>query len=208
MNGIMKRLFTLLLASILWIGTASAEHTVVTALAAEVNPENLVSVAADAKVLAYADGKFTITILVPERFDPEDIKALKPGDAIYTKGREIEIRSITERDGYIVLNPDTNDEVWLFESVDMNYWVMDVNDNTWLELATVTVPASGHLLFLDGINPATGEALLHPTVHNRENLLTIMNTADDPGLDIRNVEVVFDENGELALIRRSYVPWQ
>lgn len=204
----MKRLFALLFVLVLLAGTASAERTVVTALAAEVNPDHLVSVAADAKVLSYADGKFTIAILVPERYDPEEINALKPGDAIYTEGREVEIRAITEQDGYIVLNPDTEDEVRLFESVDMNYWIMDVNDNTWLELATVTVPASGHLLFLDGINPETGEALLHPAVHNRENLLTLMNAADDPGFAIRNVEVVFDEQGELALIRRFYVPWQ
>ena len=204
----MKRLFALLLALILPAGTVSAERTVVTALAAEVNPDNPVSVAADAKVLSYADGQFTVTVLVPERYDPEEINALKAGDAIFTGGREIEIRSITERDGYIVLNPDADDEVCLFESVDLNYWIMDVDDNTWLELATVTVPASAHLLFLDGINPATGESLLHPTVYNKENLLAIMNSADDPGFDIRNVEVVFDGNGELALIRRFYVPWQ
>ena len=37
--------------------TASADRTVVTALAAEVNPDNLVSVAADAKVLSCADGQ-------------------------------------------------------------------------------------------------------------------------------------------------------
>lgn len=207
-RGIMKRLLGLLFALTLFIGTAAAERTVVTALAAEVNPDNLVSVAADAKVLSCADGQFTITILVPERYDPEEINALKVGDAIWTEGREVEIRSITERDGYIVLNADTDDDVWLFESVDLNYWIMDVNDNTWLEFATVTVPASGHLLFLDGINPSTGESLLHPTVYNEEDFMTLMNSADDPGFDIRNVEVVFDENGELALIRRFYVPWQ
>lgn len=204
----MKRLLVLLSALTLMIGTAAAERTVVTALAAEVNPDKLVSVAADAKVLSCADGKFMITILVPERYDPEEINALKIGDAIYTEGREVEVRSISERDGYLVLNADAEDEVYLFESVDLNYWIMDVNDNTWLELATVTVPASGHLLFLDCIDPSTGEGLLHPTVHNTEDLLTRMNSADDPGFDIRNVEVVFDEKGELALVRRFYVPWQ
>ena len=204
----MKRLLVLLSALTLMIGTAAAERTVVTALAADVNPDKLVSVAADAKVLSCADGKFMITILVPERYDPEEINALKIGDAIYTEGREVEVRSISERDGYLVLNADAEDEVYLFESVDLNYWIMDVNDNTWLELATVTVPASGHLLFLDCIDPSTGEGLLHPTVHNTEDLLTRMNSADDPGFDIRNVEVVFDEKGELALVRRFYVPWQ
>ncbi len=204
----MKRLLVLLSALTLMIGTAAAERSVVTALAAEVNPDKLVSVAADAKVLSCADGKFMITILVPERYDPEEINALKIGDAIYTEGREVEVRSISERDGYLVLNADAEDEVYLFESVDLNYWIMDVNDNTWLELATVTVPASGHFLFLDCIDPSTGEGLLHPTVHNTEDLLTRMNSADDPGFDIRNVEVVFDEKGELALVRRFYVPWQ
>jgi hypothetical protein len=188
--------------------TASADRTVVTALAAEVNPDNLVSVAADAKVLSCADGQFIITLLVPERYNPEEISALKVGDAIYTEGREVEIRSITERDGDLVLNADAEDEIRLFESVDQSYRIMDTHDNTWLELATVTVPASAKLLFLDGINPSTGEPLLHPTVHNKEDFLAIMNSKDDPGFDIRNVEVVFDENGELALIRRSYVPWQ
>ena len=109
-RGIMKRLLGLLFALTLFIGTAAAERTVVTALAAEVNPDNLVSVAADAKVLSCADGQFTITILVPERYDPEEINALKVGDAIWTEGREVEIRSITERDGYIVLNADTDDD--------------------------------------------------------------------------------------------------
>lgn len=85
---------------------------------------------------------------------------------------------------------------------------MDINDNTWLELATVTVPASDHFLFLDCINPSTGEGLLHPTVYNLEGFLTLMNSADDPGFDIQNVEIVVDEDGELALIKRFYVPWQ
>lgn len=203
----MKQLIAIVLAVLLMVSVATAERTVVTALAAEVNPEHLVSIAADAKVLSYVEGQLTITILVPERYDPEEINALKVGDAIYTEGREIEVRSIDEQDGYIVLNADTDDDVWLFESVDLNYWVMDVNDNTWVELATVTVPISEHLLFLDGINPSTGESLLHPTVYNKEGFLTIMNSTDDPGFDIRNVEVVFDENGELALIKRFYVPW-
>jgi hypothetical protein len=192
----------------LLVGSASAEHTVATGLAVEIDPENLVSVAFDAKIEGYANGAFTITILVPERYDPEDISALQVGDGIYTQGREIEIRSISDVDGYLVFNEGAEDEVYLFESVDMNYWIMDVNDNTWLELATVTVPASEKLVFLDGIDPATGEGLLHPTVYNLEGFQRLLDAADDPGFDIHNVEVVMDEEGKLAVIRRLYVPWQ
>ena len=71
----MKRLIPALLALLVLIGSASAERTVVTALASEINPDNLVSVAFDAKINACDDGVFNITILVPERYDPEEIKA-------------------------------------------------------------------------------------------------------------------------------------
>ena len=46
----MKRLIPALLALLVLIGSASAERTVVTALASEINPDNLVSVAFDAKI--------------------------------------------------------------------------------------------------------------------------------------------------------------
>ena len=184
----MKRLIPALLALLVLIGSASAERTVVTALASEINPDNLVSVAFDAKINACDDGVFNITILVPERYDPEEIKALKVGDGIFTEGREIEIRSITDRDGYIVLNADTEDEVYLYESIDMNYWIADDNDNTWVEFPSITVRASDHFIFLDGINPSTGESLLHPTVYNMAGFLERMNSTDDSGFDIRNVE--------------------
>ena len=188
----MKRLIPALLALVMLMGSASAERPVVTALASEINPDNLVSVAFDAKINACADGVFNITILVPERYDPDEIKALKVGDGIFTEGREIEIRSITDRDGYIVLNADTEDEVYLYESIDMNYWIADDNDNTWVEFPSITVRASDH----------------HPTVYNMAGFLERMNSTDDSGFDIRNVEVVIDEDGKLAVIKRFYVPWQ
>ena len=111
-------------------------------------------------------------------------------------------------DGYLVFNEGAEDEVYLFESVDLNYWIMDVNDNTWLELATVSVPASEKFIFLDGIDPATGEGLLHPTVHNLEGFRGLLGAEDDPGFDIYNVEAVTDGEGKMAVIRRLYVPWQ
>ena len=213
----MKKMIALILTALLLTGMtgitgiAAAEgHTVVTALAAEVNTEHPVSIAVDAKITGYDpdSGLISVTIIVPERYAPEDIRALGAGDAIYTQGREVVIRTISEIDGYTVLNEGADDEVYLFESVDLNYWIMDVNDNTWTEFPGITVPVAGHFLFLDEIDPATGEGLLNPTVHNKAEFLEIMNNPEDPGFDIRNVKAVFDENGELALIRRIYVPWQ
>ena len=214
----MKKLITLMIAALMLISTGGAEtvspdlqnggHNVATALAAEVNPDALALVAFDAKITVCDGNMATITILVPERYDPEEIKGLGVGDGIYTEGREVEIRDITEADGYIVFNKDTEDEVFLFEAGDFSYWIADDNDNRWLELATVTVPVAEKCIFLDGINPKTGETLIHPTVYNLEGFLELMKSADDPGFDIRNVEAVIDEDGRLAVIRRFYVPWQ
>ena len=109
----MKKWIALVLCFLLLAGSASAEHTVATGLAIELDPENLVSVAFDAKIEGYADGAFTVTILVPERYDPEEISALQVGDGIYTQGREVEIRSISDVDGYLVFNEGAEDEVYL-----------------------------------------------------------------------------------------------
>ena len=206
----LKKVVAVLLGLLMIATGTLAERTVVTSMASEVNPNHLISVAVDAKISGYDPIHHTVgvTILIPERYRPDEILSLKVGDGIYTQGREITIRSISEDEGYLVLNAGQEDEVYLFESVDLNYWIMDVNDNTWVELATVNVPMSDRLLFLDEINPVTGEGLLYSTVHNQAEFLAQMKVADDPGFDRRNVKAVFDETGELALIRRIYVPWQ
>ena len=207
-----RKAFILMMGILMMVSAALADdaagHTVATSIAAEVNPENLVSVSVDAKIASCDENTCTMTLLVPERYRPDEILSLKAGDSIYTQGREVAIRTVSEMDGYLVLNAGAEDEVYLFESVDLNYWIMDVNDNTWTELAVVTVPVSDRLLFLDEIDPATGVTLLTPSVHVRAGFLERMKAEDDPGFDKHNVMVAFDDRGDLALIRRFYVPWQ
>ena len=213
----MKKILCMVLCLCLSVpALAAAERTVVTALASEVNPEALSAVAVDARILEYdADGNtLTVELIVPERYDPEEIGALRVGDAIYTQGQEVEIRTITENSGYLVLNEGdyefSEGSVWLYEGIDMTYWIADWHDNTWTLLATVQAPVSDHLLFLDGIDPSSGESLLKPTVHNRQEFLEMLEAEKEegPGFATNNVTVVFDDTGALALVRRFYVPWQ
>ena len=200
--------FVLLACSAAFAEEADAGRTVVTAMAAWFNPEEPVSVAMDAKILS-CDGKnCTLVPLVPERYPQDDVRALKAGDAIFTQGREVVVRTVTEEDGFLVLNKGEEDEVSLFECDDLNFGITDLNDNTWTEFPEVTVPVSDHLLFLDEIDPESGSTPVVPTVHNRDGFLSLMKSESDPGFDIRNVLVAFDEHGELALVRRFYVPWQ
>ena len=213
----MKKILCAMLCLCLFIpALAAAERTVVTALAAEVNPEALVSVSADARITEYnaEDNTLTVELIVPERYHPEDILNLKVGDAIYTQGQEVEIRTIGENSGYIVLNEGDSEfsegSVWLFEGIDMNYWIADGQDSSWALLATVRVPVTDRLLFLDEIDPSSGETLLYPSVHNAGGFLERLEAEKEegPGFAANNVLIAFDDTGALALIRRYYVPWQ
>lgn len=208
----MKKLIIILFCLLILTVSAQAERTVATAIATEVNPEALLSIAVDAKIMDYdpADNTLSVELLIPERFDPKDIVNLKTGDGIYTQGREVDIHSVSENNGYIVLNENEEDEIWLYESIDMCYWIANDDDHTWNVISGLQVPISEHLLFLDEIDPLTGEVLSYPAVHNKADFLTMLETekTDGSGFDIRNVRIVFDENGEVALITRFYVPWQ
>ena len=213
----MKKILTVFLCLCLLLPAAAAcaERKVITALASEVNPEALVSVSVNARIRQYNPDSNTLDmeIIVPERYDPAEVRSLQIGDAIYTQGREVEIRTIeNDESGYYVLNQDAEDAVDLYEGVDLAYWVSDVNDNTWTVLAEIRVPVPERLLFLDGIDPATGESPLQPAVHNAREFVSMLVSEEEgqtgPGFAINNVTAVFDETGALALVRRFYVPWQ
>lgn len=212
----MKKLLCIMLCICLMIPVmASAERKVVTALASEVNPA-LVSVAVDARITAYnrEDNTLTVEVIVPERYSAAEIENLQIGDAIYTQGQEVVINSISNEDGYIALNQGdseyTDGSILLYQGLDMNYEIMQYDDHTWVTLTTLNVPVYDQLLYLDEIDPASGESLNYPTVHSAADLIAEIEggEAAGPGFAVNNTSVVFDRNGALALVRRYYVPWQ
>ena len=190
---------------------------VITAVASEINPEHVASVAVDARITGYNAGENTLTVelLVPEKYDPEEVESLSIGDAIFTQGKEIVIETICDFYGYLVINDGeyefSEGSVWLYENSDGYYWISDWDDNTWMTVASLTLPVRDTLIFLDWIVPSSGELLNMPTVHNAAEFLAMLAGGGeeyDPGFDINNVYVVFDDAGQLALIQRYYVPWQ
>ncbi len=99
----------------------------------------------------------------------------------------------------------------MYENPDFNYQIADWHDNTWNILATREVPVCDRLLFLDYINPSSGETLSLPAVHPADEFLSMLQTETDeggPGFATNNVYVVFGPDGQLAVISRYYVPWQ
>ena len=210
----MKKLLCMILCLCLLIpAMALAERKVVTALATNINPDDLSNTLVDARIKSYnkEDDTMTLEIIVPELYDMEDIKNLQIGDAIYTQGHEVTVDAINEYDCFITVIQNNPDEVIQIDTdVVTACPIQDGDDFSWVTLATVTVPVSSCLVFLDGIDPSTGEDLPLPTVHSAEEFIAILEGKNnsDPGFDLNNVEIVFDSSAQPYIIWRRYVLWQ
>ena len=209
----MKKLLSMILCLCLLIpAMVSAERKVVTALATKINPDDLSSTLVDARIKSFnkEDNTMTLEIIIPEFYDAEEIRSLQIGDAIYTQGHEVTVNAINEYDCFITIVQDDDEVITIATDGDTVYPIQDGDDFSWITLTTVTVPIPPHLIFLDGIDPATGEDLSLPTVHSAEEFIAILEGKDksDPGFDLNNVEIVFDSNAQPVIVRRNYVVWQ
>ena len=209
----MRKLLCMVLCLCLLIpAMALAERKVVTALATNINPDDLSNTLVDARIKSYNKEENTITleIIVPEFYDADEIKSLQIGDAIYTQGHEVTVNAINEYDCFIAVVQDDDEVITIATDGETVYPIQDGDDFSWITLTTVTVPVPPHLIFLDGIDPATGEDLPLPTVHSAEEFIAILEgkNKSDPGFDLNNTEIVFDSDVQPVIIRRNYVVWQ
>ena len=210
----MKTILCLILCLCLVIPImVSAERKVVTAVASEINPDNLKSVLVDARIRAYneEDSTITVDIISPETFDPEEIKNLKEGDAIYTQGHEMTVKSINNYDTFLTIVQDPEEALILFTDMEP-YGAYDSDFPLWITLATVTVPVYDSVIYLDDVDPATGDYLPLPAIHTAEEFLAGL-AADDaaaPAFAANYYTMVFNSVGSLVEIRRQYVNtnWQ
>ena len=208
----MRKLLCMVLCLCLLIpAMALAERKVVTALATKINPDDLSNTLVDARIKSYNKEENTITleIIVPEFYDADEIKSLQIGDAIYTQGHEVTVNAINEYDCFIAVVQDDDEVITIATDGETVYPIQDGDDFSWITLTTVTVPVPPHLIFLDGIDPATGEDLSLPTVHSAEEFIAMLEGKDksDPGFDLNNTEIVFDSDVQPIIIRRN-VLWQ
>ncbi len=209
----MKR-FLLTILPIMFLAAAAYADTI-TGLAIDIDPNHLESCAVYVRITTYHEETDTVSIeiIVPEKFDANDIDRLSVGDSIFTNGEEIMIESITEgyhAGGLIILNEDT-DPVWLTEDDQQLYRTIRNNDDyVWLSVATLEIPLPDNVLFLDGINPEDGGILDLPIVKNKDDLINVFSEDEEyfySSLALNNVYAVFNEAGELSVIERYYVPW-
>ena len=190
----------------------------ITAIASPIDPEHVASISAYARITGYVPetNEVTVELIVPETYAREEVLDLAVGDTIYTQGQEIVIRTIEDNYGYLVINAGeyefSEDSVWFSEQEDGNFAIEDWDDYRWIVGAELKVPVRDTLLFLDSIDPSSGEILNMPTVHNAAEFLRMLKTESEegggPGFATDNVYAVFNDAGDLALVQRYYVPWQ
>lgn len=202
-------LVMLLALSLLLCSAASADTLM--PRTTEVCPDRLAKTASYARILGYneADNTLTVELIAPEVFDYADVYALKEGDSIYTNGRKVTIESLAWDDWKEILWINDGD-VCLIKDLDGDYRTENSNDHVWHVTARLECLVKEHLLLMDYVDETSGGMLELPRIFTAEETIAkaqAEQAADYNQLAINNVYVVFDGEGNLAVIHRFYVPW-
>ena len=208
----MKKRIALLLTAMLLLTAAAASADVIKPMPSAVDPWSVAGQAVYVRVLDFDWRAETVTVALcdVETFDREAIQAMTVGDVIVSEGREIEVRTIWEDAPVIIVNED-DEALALWENDDGNYEsAYGYTDmRVWTVVGERTFELSDDLVFLDGINPSTGEMLTLPTANTLRELRRIMEGEEyDPGFSAQNAYMVFDDEQEAVVLARFYVPWQ
>ena len=208
----MKKRIILLLAVTAMLIAAAVSADVIYPLPSAIDAQSVANQAIYVRLLDIDWRAETVTVALCDEatFDREAIQAMTVGDTIVIDGMEIEVRSIWEDMSYIIVNKD-GEALALWENDDGIYEsAYAYNDmSVWTAVGERTFELSDDLIFLDGINPSTGEPLDLPTAHTLRELRQMMEGEEyDPGFSAQNAYMVFDDEQEPVLLVRFYVPWQ
>lgn len=207
----MKKRITLLLSALL-LTAAAASADVIKPMPSAVDPWSVAGQAVYVRLqdIDWRAETVTVALCDVETFDRDAIQAMTVGDVIVSEGREIEVRTIWEDAPVIIVNED-DEALALWENDDGNYEsAYGYTDmRVWTVVGERTFELSDDLVFLDGINPSTGEMLTLPTANTLRELRRIMEGEEyDPGFSAQNAYMVFDDEQEAVVLARFYVPWQ
>ena len=136
--------------------------------------------------------------------DPALLETLKVGDILDIGSESVTVEKLEKfDDGDIAVNDDIVLGVYDGEVH------ASMNEKDYTEVfATLTLQVPETLLFLDGIDPATGDILDTPTEHSAKEFIAMLSSGEYPDFSSDNVRITLDENGELAVVERFYTPWQ
>ena len=136
--------------------------------------------------------------------DREDVDALQVGDELIIGDETINVETL-EKDEFGIL---VNDETELRYGGGTDVLAYFYEHMYMKPLAVVTLKIPDSLVFTDMIDPATGEVLDESTVHTAAEFAEMLAAGGSPDFASDNVNVTFDENGQMTLVERFYTPWQ
>ena len=135
--------------------------------------------------------------------DREDVDALKVGDELTIGNDTVTVNTIEKDDFGYTINDEIN--LWYMGGTDVG---ASLYDHTYYEtIAELTLTIPDTLVFLDGIDPASGEILDEKTEHTAAEFTAMLQEGGSPDFASDNVYVTF-VNGEMTVVERFYTPWQ
>lgn len=205
----MKKLI-LLLAALMTLTASCACAKTISPLPARIDPDAVANQAVSVRLLEIDWRAQTVTVALcePEAFACEDILSLQAGDVLRSRDGDIRVVSIESDQPTIRINPD-EDALTLTENANGDFESMLYERKVYRAVAERTFALADDLVFLDGIDPSSGEALDMPTAHTPEELSAILaGTSYGPGFMADNTYMVFNDDQEALVLGRFYVPWQ
>ena len=203
----MKKTLCLVLCLCLLVPALACAGKVITAMASDYNSNGLRSADVHVRVWSYNASSNTLSmdIYVPERFRRDEVESLRPGDAIYTQGREVRIKSVTLEMDCVSLN---GGDILLWKDANgSSYTIFD--DSSFGEavsyLGRFNVPVTQYLSFVDNTEPDTGIHLMQPLYYNASQFISMLQSNSYPGFTSDNVTATFDEAGKLIKLTRYAV---
>ena len=136
--------------------------------------------------------------------DREDVDKLQVGDTLTIGEDSITVETL-ERDEYGVL---INDETELRYGGGTDVFAYSYEKMYRQPFTSLTLQIPDDLVFLDGIDPSSGEMLDTPTEHTAAEFREMLAAGGTPDFASDNVYVTFDEDGQMTLVERFYTPWQ
>ena len=136
--------------------------------------------------------------------DREEVDNLQAGDTLAIGDETITVDTLEkDEDGVLV-----NNETYLSYAGGTDVYAFFYEHAYMETIATLTLAVPDNLVFLDYIDPATGEMLDEATEHTGAEFAAMMTEEETVDFASDNVYVSFDENGEMTTVERFYTPWQ
>ena len=135
--------------------------------------------------------------------DREAVDALKAGDELVIGNDSVTVETL-EKDEYGVT---INEEINLVYGDGTDVFPSFYDHPYYEAIASLTLAIPDSLVFMDGIDPSSGEMLDEATEHTAAEFVAMLADGSMPGFDEDNVYVTI-ENGEMIQVERFYTPWQ